>query len=106
MIYRAPGFDPLVGIPFALGTFYMGGSVLEYRKRILTRGRYPWTLRTFQVFYWTGVIGILLLFNNVPILTTTGLAIRIAWLVIVSAVYSPIDLLSRLYVFLRLRKGK
>jgi hypothetical protein len=105
MTYRAPGFDPLVGLPFVLGTFFMAASVMDYRKRILKGGRYPRSLRTFQIVYWIGTIGLFILLPIYVHSVVMDFAYRVSFLLILSSFYAPIDLLSRLTVAVRKRRA-
>jgi hypothetical protein len=87
-------------------TYYMAVSVFDYRRRILKGERYPKSLRVFQVFYWTGLIGLTLFFLSNPSSGITREVDRIVLLVALSFFYAPIDLLSRLYVASKRRRAK
>ena len=79
----------------SLSTTYMGFSVLDYRSRILHGGRYPASLRIFQLFYWVLTIPLFLLLAPLHSLMKDFVD-RLASLLFLSLFYAPIDLVFRL----------
>jgi len=85
----------------------MAGSVRNYRRRILAGEPYPGSLRAFRAFYWTGVVVIFLatlVSGHAKTLTdgrsvldwvVVGWVVDLAWIVILSSLYCPVDIVWR-----------
>jgi hypothetical protein len=106
VFFGGPATSSLFVVLIIAPTYYMALSVFEYRRRILKGERYPKSLRVFKVFYWTGTILLFLLLFVIPQPALTQVVNRILFLVVLSYLYSPVDLLSRLYVFSKRRRAK
>lgn len=107
---RSRGSDAFVSLLSVVGTTYMAASVRNYRKRILRGEPYPRSLKVFRAFYWAGVMVVVFASlvashgpagaagRSVVSWLAAGVIVDIVWIVILSSLYSPVDIIWRLRV--------
>lgn len=108
VVDRAPSPNPLASLLSLFGTTYMAASVRNYRRRILQGEPYPGSLKVFRAFYWAGVVVIVLVSlaaghgssgggpRSLLTWLVVGAIIDIVWIVILSSLYCPVDIIWRL----------
>ena len=104
--FAPPGLPLGFSLALLLGTLYMAASVWIYRKRILAGKPYPRSLRVFQIFYWTGTVGLVLYGTLAGSLLMADIVNKLVFTLVLSPLYAPLDLLSRAVVASRKRRAK